>query len=317
MMQDLRLILIVVGAIAIIALLLHGLWTSRKERSSLFRDRPVKRHKQGRQEESGDNDGDELFDNTPKSRVQESAKPHAEHRAEPVIERRAPESSSLEPDNGLDPLLARHQSDSDVAATKVKGVDDQQEEPQLGLFDLVESAESKEAGIAESGSEVVAGQLKTEESAEERKVLSESEHTQKETVLVLHVAAHHGQELNGEVLFQSILQAGFRFGDMNIFHRYLNPSGSGAVLFSLANMVKPGSFDPDQMTDFTTPGISMFMLVPSYGDSNQNFKLMLQAAQRIAADVGGVVLDGERKMLTPQMIELYKARIRNTLNVGE
>ncbi|MBD2785024.1 cell division protein ZipA [Xenorhabdus sp. DI] len=303
MMQDLRLILIVVGAIAIIALLLHGLWTSRKERSSLFRDRPVKRHKQGRQEEPEDNGGDELFDNTPKSNVQESVKPHTEHRAEPVIERRVP-------DDGSDPLLARHQSD--VSDVTVKDADDQQEEPQLGLFDSVDPAELKAAGGDESGSEVVEGQSKTAES----EALSESEQAKKETVLVLHVAAHHGQELNGEVLLQSILQAGFRFGEMNIFHRHLNPSGSGAVLFSLANMVKPGSFDPERMADFTTPGVSMFMLVPSYGDSNQNFKLMLQAAQRIAADVGGVVLDGERKMLTPQMIELYKARIRNTLNVG-
>ncbi|MDC9594119.1 cell division protein ZipA [Xenorhabdus sp. IM139775] len=311
MMQDLRLILIVVGAIAIIALLLHGLWTSRKERSSLFRDRPVKRHKQGRQEESGDNGGDELFDNTPKSHAQELAKPHTEHRAEPTIERRVPESPIIAPDDGSDPLLAGHQSD--VSAVKVKDAGDQQKEPQLGLFDSVEGVELKAAGGAESGFDIVEGQPKTAES----EALSESEQAKKETVLVLHVAAHHGQELNGEVLLQSILQAGFRFGEMNIFHRHLNPSGSGAVLFSLANMVKPGSFDPERMVDFTTPGVSMFMLVPSYGDSNQNFKLMLQAAQRIAADVGGVVLDGERKMLTPQMIELYKARIRNTLNVGE
>ncbi|BET97364.1 cell division protein ZipA [Xenorhabdus taiwanensis] len=311
MMQDLRLILIVVGAIAIIALLLHGLWTSRKERSSLFRDRPVKRHKQGRQEEPKDDDGEELFDNTSKSNVQESAKPYTEHRAEPVIERRVSESSARVPDDDTDPLLAKHQSD--VSTVKVKGVDEQQEEPQLGLFDPIESAESKEAKVAESDSDIVEGQPE----AAKNEAQSKSEQAKKETVLVLHVAAHHGQELNGEVLFQSVLQAGFRFGEMNIFHRHLNPSGSGAVLFSLANMVKPGSFDPDQMTDFTTPGVSIFMLVPSYGDSNQNFKLMLQAAQRIAADVGGVVLDGERKLLTPQMIELYKARIRDTLNVSE
>ncbi|MEQ1975899.1 cell division protein ZipA [Xenorhabdus sp. SGI240] len=309
MMQDLRLILIVVGAIAIIALLLHGLWTSRKERSSLFRDRPVKRHKQGHQEEQKDDDGDEQFDNMPKSNVQESAKPQTEHRAEPVIERHASESSAIVPDDGTDPLLARHQSDA--STVKVKDVDDQQEEPQLGLFDPVEPVASKEARVADS--DIVEGQPK----AAKNEAQSKSEQTKKETVLVLHVAAHHGQELNGEVLFQSVLQAGFRFGEMNIFHRHLNPSGSGAVLFSLANMVKPGSFDPDQMVDFTTPGVSIFMLVPSYGDSHQNFKLMLQAAQRIAADVGGIVLDGERKLLTPQMIELYKARIRDTLNVSE
>ncbi|WP_249652726.1 cell division protein ZipA [Pectobacterium brasiliense] len=346
MMQDLRLILIVVGAIAIIALLLHGLWTSRKERSSLFRDRPVKRAKKARDETPLD-DLDEgvgevrvkgarpqqsepsfgsasldnaSFDNPP---FNNSSLNNNSAREDVRSEAKSP-FDHLSPVSSYDPLLDEA-TPVDSPRAQVRG----DTHPQVVTPRETPISESSINAPRESfayDAPAAAPQQPVAHSLHEKAQPAPAQPQQpvepvepaaaKEAVLVLHVVAHQGGVIGGEVLLQSLLQAGFQFGEMNIFHRHVNPAGAGPVLFSLANMVKPGSFNVDAMSEFSTPGVSIFMMVPSYGDASQNFKLMLQSAQRIADDVGGVVQDDERRMMTPQKVESYKARIRDVLKAN-
>ncbi len=127
-----------------------------------------------------------------------------------------------------------------------------------------------------------------------------------EWVIVLNVMAHEREVFAGPAFFNALEENGWRFGEMDIFHY----SDNGVPLFSLVNMVKPGTFDPAKADQFRSPGVSLFIRFPNeYGNGLRTFNMMLDMAQILATRLGGEVRDERRSVLTHSAIDHMREQI--------
>ena len=130
-----------------------------------------------------------------------------------------------------------------------------------------------------------------------------------EEVLVINVIAREEDGFKGPALLQNILESGLRFGEMDIFHRHESMAGNGEVLFSMANALKPGTFDLDDIEGFSTRAVSFFLGLPGPRHPKQAFDVMVAAARKLAHELNGELKDDQRSVLTAQTIEHYRQRI--------
>tara|TARA_Y100001956_G_C4124666_1_gene189407 strand:- start:1223 stop:2107 length:885 start_codon:yes stop_codon:yes gene_type:complete len=286
-MQELRFVLIIVGALAIAALLFHGLWTSKKEGSTKFGNKPMRKLDVDNEEES-ESIPDRGFAPEDDFEIIRKERKEPEFAPEPVM---------------ADPLIDSYQDEAE-AKLQSKIIDEPElEVPSISTqaFDEID-ARIEPSVPPETELDVQPIAVKEEE--------AEAQPEPEMEVIVLNVHCAGEEPFVGTKLFDSMQQNGLLYGEMDIFHRHSDLSGTGKVLFSVANMMQPGTLKHDDPAEFSTKGISFFMTLPCYGEPDQNFKLMLKTAQQIADDLGANVLDDARNLMTPNRIDAYKAQIQ-------
>lgn len=131
-----------------------------------------------------------------------------------------------------------------------------------------------------------------------------------ERIITLHVVAREGETIAGPELVVAAERSGLSFGDMDIFHRMVDGYAERGPIFSVVNMMRPGSFDMGRIQDLRTPGVTFFMTLPGPLRAIDAWDTMLPAAQRFADLLDAQVLDEQRNALARQTVQVMREEMR-------
>lgn len=132
-----------------------------------------------------------------------------------------------------------------------------------------------------------------------------------EKIITLYIAARAGQVLHGPDIVVAAEKTGLTYGHMQIFHRLLESHPERGPIFSVANIVKPGSFDMATIQALETPAIAFFLTLPAPITALEAWEKMEPTATRMAELLDGVLLDESRNPLGRQRVQHIREELRS------
>lgn len=333
--MDLNTILIILGVVALIVLVVHGIWSNRREKSQYFensetftRESRIREPRENQQYQTINN----VQHNTPQA--DSSYRPAKQ---EPPVQATQPfyayneqsavqnEPQSVEqikislPDNEPEYVMREEfvPKHNDYASMSIEELEKsvdlneginsssqrlRQELAQISTQSSTDKVELEKNVHVESAAVSVEEMPKEPQVAEKVKPVNPA-------FVMLYVVASENRGFNGLQLTKTLDELGFIFGKKQIYHRHVDLSITSPVLFSVANIEQPGTFDLANIADFYTVGIALFMQLPSYGNATANLRMMIRAAKTIAQDLGGVVVTDQQEVFDDQAERDYLARV--------
>ena len=149
------------------------------------------------------------------------------------------------------------------------------------------------------------------------KKIEQAEQAEPQEVLVIHLMAPKDQTVDGQLLLDTAVSLGLRYGNMKIFHRHTSEDGSGPVLFSMANLLKPGTFDLNTIGKQQMVGVTLFMAPSELDAPSQIFDAMLDVAEQMAETLQLNIMDESRSSMTKQTIDHYRHRAQQAVLLQE
>lgn len=117
-------------------------------------------------------------------------------------------------------------------------------------------------------------------------------------IVALLIAERDGTHINGPKIHAALQAQGLVYGDKQIYHRL----AGGEPVFSVASLLKPGHLDPSTAAGFSTPGLSLFLVLPGPLPPVSAFRDMLATANALARALNAEVYDMRRTPLTPEAL---------------
>lgn len=134
--------------------------------------------------------------------------------------------------------------------------------------------------------------------------------TSEKKIITLFLHAKDGLQFDWHQIKDSAAKAGLEYGDDHLFYRYRRLGSEKKALFLVANMLKPGVFDPD----LRTTGLVFIMTLPGEMNALDLWDTMFPVAKRMEELLDGSLTDENHSAFSRQRIASMREEMRTFEN---
>ena len=127
-----------------------------------------------------------------------------------------------------------------------------------------------------------------------------------EKIITLFLHAKDGQQFDWHLIQSAADQVGLEFGQDNLYYRFKGFGTNKELIFMVADMLKPGTFQPDMRTT----GLVMIMTLPGVMAALDMWDTMFPVGERIAEILGGRLTDENHHIFSRQRIASMREEMR-------